>query len=134
MAAFHAALDRETRDAELDGWMLDHLLQCQKDYLQPPANGAWPSGVSGPDVGAPGVLVEQSWPPCPRESKYNETTAAALHLLHRLLLAQPGQIRHVAPVYFAYHPLVEPATGMVLAPIVAGSFLMGSPDDGAGTF
>ena len=126
--AFHAALDRETRDAELNVWMLHHLLERQPDYLKPPANGAWPERSLRPDASAPGTLLEQTLPSRALESSYDETTVAALQLLHRLLLAEPVEIRRAAPVYFAYHAFVEPTTEMVLAPISSGSFLMGSPD------
>jgi len=132
VAAFHAALDQENRDSELEAWMLRHLLERRSDYLQPPANGAWPKHSLRLHPSGPMVLAEETLPSRSDDSIYNQTTVAALQLLHRLLLAEPFEFRRVAPVYFAYHAIVEPRTGMVLAPITAGSYLMGSPDTEAG--
>jgi eukaryotic-like serine/threonine-protein kinase len=44
------------------------------------------------------------------------------------VLLEPGELRRAAPIYFAYHPWIEPVSQMALAPIVKGTFLMGSPD------
>jgi eukaryotic-like serine/threonine-protein kinase len=73
-------------------------------------------------------MVRASLPERTSEMTYDELTVATLDLLHRLLLAEPGELRRAASLYFAYHPWIEPATQMVLAPVVAGSFLMGSPE------
>jgi formylglycine-generating enzyme required for sulfatase activity len=129
LAAFHTALDLDSPDPELVGWTLRHLVERRKDYLQAPINGAWPERSLCRDPIAPGSLAEHCLPNRSHEAQYNETAASALRLLHRLLLAQSHEFSRHSHRYFAYHPVVEPVTQMVLAPVTKGTFLMGSPED-----
>lgn len=130
IAAFHAALDHGVGDPELLRWLVTHLIERRDDYLQKPQNGAWLPRSLRSEGNQPGTLVELELPQRSGESEtnYDDKTTAALDLWHRLLLREPVELRRAAPVYFAYHPWIEPATRMVLAPVVAGNFLMGSPE------
>ena len=135
-------------DAAQAGVLVEHLLpERTLAKLDKPAH-AWPK-YGPPERTQPAIgNVEYGHPTAPIETHpqlqygkyehpsaertsdraYDEPTVDALDLLHRLLLAEPDEFRRMAPLYYAYHPFVEPATRMVLAPIVAGSFTMGSPE------
>ncbi|MCO6456701.1 MAG: formylglycine-generating enzyme family protein [Pirellulaceae bacterium] len=126
--AFRAAVDLETLDDPLGQWLVGHLVEQQADYLEPPTNGAWPARSLCPDESRHSSIVERLLPERRENALYGESTLAALELLHRLLLTQPSLMPRAASLYHAYHAVVEPVTGMVLAPIVAGDFLMGSPE------
>jgi hypothetical protein len=134
--AFTLRWTTPSRDADLTRWLVTHLIERRDDYL---AEADQRRVARAQRVrGSPISRACWSSIRCRKRSRRkrrSETTRTtsytndrALDLWHRLLLLEPGELRRAAPIYFAYHPWIEPVSQMALAPIVAGTFMMGSPE------
>jgi len=147
LAEFLSGMDLsfQFHSAKLRPWILLHLLERRHDYAQAPINGCAPDYTLVPVAGNPTALEERKLAmPLISEGDsrkseqhgvgYNAATLAYLRLLQRLLLFEPQMFDRAASVYFSYHAVIEPLSGMVLLPIVPGTFLMGSPEDEVGRY